>query len=92
MTKTDLPVSTQPDPTPSSICLPGVPADTTDEEYHQNLFYEHSTSYSPSSRSLTSLGYGKRTFGMLKKRTLVVGGVKEHDKKTYDAVRRWCEV
>jgi hypothetical protein len=95
MTKTDgPPVSEQLDPTsssrtPSSICLSGIPADTTGEEYP---FYEHSTPYSSSSRSLTSFGYGRRTFGMLEKRTLVVGGVKDHDNKTYDAVRRWCEV
>ena len=42
-------------------------------------------------RSLVSLDYGGGLFRKLTK-TLVIGGVKEHEVYKYNAVKQWCEV
>jgi hypothetical protein len=95
--------TTPPSPVTSSIYLadPTINASSNDfgldaEDPNYNPYYDHSTSDLSSSSyrksSLTSLGYGRRSFVKPQKRTLVVGGVKENDVRTYNVVRRWCEV
>ena len=97
--------TTPPSPASSSIYLADVTVNASSisngfglgtEDPNYNPYYDNSTSDSSSSsnrkNSLTSLGYGRRSFAKPKKRTLVVGGVKENEVHTYDAVRRWCEV
>lgn len=97
------PRTTPPSPASSSIYLADVNTSSTLNNFglatgdpNYNPYYDHSTSDSSSlsnkKSSLTSLGYASRSFAKPKKRTLVVGGVKENDARTFNAVRRWCEV
>ncbi|KIM76206.1 hypothetical protein PILCRDRAFT_652748 [Piloderma croceum F 1598] len=99
------PRTTPPSPTSSSIYLADVVTANTSsssndfglpsDDPNYNPYYDHSTfdssSASNKKNSLTSLGYASRSFAKPKKRTLVVGGVKENDARTFSAVQRWCE-